>query len=1033
MISITDIEYKLGQKEQGKFQIICNEILKNEGYETFNRTGSQLGTEKTILGTPDAIFIKDKSYVFAEFTTYQKGKLPQKIKDDINKCFNLIDSDKLNGKVSKIIFMHNRKQPSLKVIEEIKNKCQKRGIEFIIYGSDYLSDIIQKKYSYIAETHLELKDFDKVLEITKNEIKNSLMPKIKNQNIEKITNKVFSLYEEASKITNIPSSLIYLNDDEKLKLKRIYTELVNLEYIYVEKNTEESKNYYHNILIILQRYDRKEYIKKFKTIEKYGLLSNDDYNFYANNLIMEDHPDEALPILEKEYYEDKNESSFVNMIKCYFLLHKYDKVKNILTPMNIEKYDKDGVLATFLILSKDFIKKLSGLEILNYNKKFKNMPLYYTTTSQLLFKLNNIKYKSQFKKALKCVINDDYNTISIICDISIEINQVEVMANYLMKINSDNELVKLKLIQILGHKKSLTQKEIKQLEKNSMNLNDESIDLEYINGIINENKGLIIKALNKYKTSYINTHNNQSLNKYITLSIKTKSKIDVLIFPKFNEIKDFRIAMLLVEAYKFMGDIEDAINMSYNSLYLSSSSNNQEPYKQFWSIMMMNSNKLETENSKDSIIILKELKDSSIKKFIIENNINYKLNNKIADLTIIKSITGLGLAILGKGKNDIVTFDSNDYKIISIENKYKYLINYCFNIIKDENGIEIITSTENDKEDLEKLSKKISDFSKKSNKILEVYEDKKNLPLSSLISNEYNFDEYAKLINTLLSSNHLLYAGESINVSLENGFVLDITSLITLTFFDKLNILTDDVCKKIYISKTLKNKFDYYFDTLVLSYDEKERTISYDERVNNKYNLMLQEIPNSNKLSLWKKLHDYINKFNIEDTEFELDKIVNNNTLEILDKVQFDLIQVASNKNIPFICDDLFIRQICNIYKVKHTNTNFLINYKISEFNDFIQNLIELSKCNYIYSAYKDEFQIIINQLLSNFTEHNKNLFNELISQLLANKKSKEIYIPFLENMLNNCEQLKYVEIFGEIYENKLAFFLCQTLKEFLQ
>ena len=34
MISITDIESKLEQKEQGKFQIICNEILKNEGYIT---------------------------------------------------------------------------------------------------------------------------------------------------------------------------------------------------------------------------------------------------------------------------------------------------------------------------------------------------------------------------------------------------------------------------------------------------------------------------------------------------------------------------------------------------------------------------------------------------------------------------------------------------------------------------------------------------------------------------------------------------------------------------------------------------------------------------------------------------------------------------------------------------------------------------------------------------------------------------------------------------------------------------------------
>ena len=78
------------------------------------------------------------------------------------------------------------------------------------------------------------------------------------------------------------------------------------------------KGYYHNILIILQRYDRSEYIKKFNEVEKYNILTVDDYNFYADNLMMENQANKALPILEKLYYIEKNESSFINLIRCYF-------------------------------------------------------------------------------------------------------------------------------------------------------------------------------------------------------------------------------------------------------------------------------------------------------------------------------------------------------------------------------------------------------------------------------------------------------------------------------------------------------------------------------------------------------------------------------------------------------------------------------------------------------------------------------------------------------------------------------------------
>ena len=86
-----------------------------------------------------------------------------------------------------------------------------------------------------------------------------------------------------------------------------------------------------------------------------------------------------------------------------FLLNQYDKVISELSPLSIEKYDKLGILATFLVLSKNFIKELKSSEILTFNNKFKNMPVYYASTAQLLYRLNSSKYKTQLKKALNCV------------------------------------------------------------------------------------------------------------------------------------------------------------------------------------------------------------------------------------------------------------------------------------------------------------------------------------------------------------------------------------------------------------------------------------------------------------------------------------------------------------------------------------------------------------------------------------------------------------------------------------------------------
>lgn len=1021
MISIVDIEAKLVQKEAGKFQIICNEILKNEGYDTFDRTGSEIGTEKTILGTPDSTFIKNGYYIYVEFSTVKKRDLLKKIKKDIDKCLKKIHTDKLKGKVSEIIFMHNRKQPELKDIEEIKEICKKEKIEFIIYGIDTISDLIHRKYQYIAEQHLELKDY------------NNLLSSIPIEN-KKISDRVNILYEEASKIINTNLSLIYINNEERKKLHDIYIELLSLEYIYIHREEEERKIYYNNLLVILQRYDRKEYIGKFKEFEKQNLLGKEEYYLYIKSLILENKAEEALSLIEKFNFIYEEKDLFIYLIECYFKLGKYETVIEELNSINIEEYDDTGHLAIFFVLSKNYIERLKLSEILELNEKFKNMPLYYMHTSKIMFDFKYKGYKKQFMRAIKYTPNDDYTMIGVLSDISKEINQTEKMIKYLMKIKNENEFIKIKLAELLINKEDLTNQELKKLEEIANALEKENIDINYLYGVINQNKGYILKAIENYKMSYILKSNKRALYNYIRISIKTNNKIDENIFPKINEIQDYKEACILVDAYKHTRNIKMAFELSYFSLYLLGNRIEKEVYKQFYMLILEeNQDILPVKDNEiiGTVIILENLSNNIIEKYIVEDKSYFKEGKNIADLKIIKiNNNNIVLNLLGKKKEEIVEIGNIKYKIVDIIEKYDYLYKYAFNIIKKEETIVISTGDIN--KSLEELNKIVYEDSKKKQSIIEEYQKDGKITLACLSKKDYLFEKYIEIMEYLLLSEQILWAGETIEVNLEEGFVLDITTLITLIIINKIDVLTDDICKKVYISKTLKNEFNYYFENIMLKYNEKEITIGYSQKANNSHNLVLSEKENKNKIKILTSLNEYIKKFNVVDIEFQFDEIINKDTKSFFDKVQLDLVQISIEKNIPFICDEKFIRRLCNQYKVVNTNTNFLINYNINDYSIFMNNLIELAKHNYIFAFYEYEFGKIIKYLMKDFNEENKELFKKLIMQLLDNEKSKKIYKPKLIGIMEHYENFIKLESFKESIELKTINYIYNVIKEVL-
>ena len=154
MDRITAIEQAIERLEEGAFQRLCNEFLSGEGYHGIVALGSKSGSNKTTPGTPDTYFCEiDGRYIFVEYTTQQQG-LKQKIKDDIEKCFDETKTGVLISQISKIIYCHTSSNLLAGTDSELKKYCADRSVELEIIGIDSLADQLCRKYPILVKDHL---------------------------------------------------------------------------------------------------------------------------------------------------------------------------------------------------------------------------------------------------------------------------------------------------------------------------------------------------------------------------------------------------------------------------------------------------------------------------------------------------------------------------------------------------------------------------------------------------------------------------------------------------------------------------------------------------------------------------------------------------------------------------------------------------------------------------------------------------------------------------------------------------------------
>jgi len=149
------IEQKLLAIDGAEFQNLCDNYLslREDEYSSLSRSGSQLGKQKTIVGTPDTFLrLSDNKLAYIEFTT-QATSLVTKVTDDIDKCLDASKTGVNPKLIHKIIICYNSR---LSVEEEtkIQEYVQNKSVSLELIGIDTLALEIMSKYLLLAREYL---------------------------------------------------------------------------------------------------------------------------------------------------------------------------------------------------------------------------------------------------------------------------------------------------------------------------------------------------------------------------------------------------------------------------------------------------------------------------------------------------------------------------------------------------------------------------------------------------------------------------------------------------------------------------------------------------------------------------------------------------------------------------------------------------------------------------------------------------------------------------------------------------------------
>ena len=153
MSKVNQIQQALIEMDGGAFQKLADAYLAEKGFGCINSIGSVIAANKVKPGTPDTfITSNDGNYVFAEHTTQQLSLL-EKIRGDLNKCFDESKTGVPIDKIERVIFCFTGKLDTEET-HQLAETCQAKGVNLDLFGIDVLSFDLYGKYPALARDFL---------------------------------------------------------------------------------------------------------------------------------------------------------------------------------------------------------------------------------------------------------------------------------------------------------------------------------------------------------------------------------------------------------------------------------------------------------------------------------------------------------------------------------------------------------------------------------------------------------------------------------------------------------------------------------------------------------------------------------------------------------------------------------------------------------------------------------------------------------------------------------------------------------------
>lgn len=151
------IQNRLSEIEGGLFQQIGDAYLRSKyGFVGMNRRGAMIGTDKTISGTPDAVFdLPDGRHVFVQYTT-RSDRLKTKLNDDLRECFDSSTTAIPTDKVEEVILCHNSRSDAISEEDklQLRQVAAQYGWRLSIVDVEELAWALWREYPWIAKESL---------------------------------------------------------------------------------------------------------------------------------------------------------------------------------------------------------------------------------------------------------------------------------------------------------------------------------------------------------------------------------------------------------------------------------------------------------------------------------------------------------------------------------------------------------------------------------------------------------------------------------------------------------------------------------------------------------------------------------------------------------------------------------------------------------------------------------------------------------------------------------------------------------------